>query len=251
MRPDDDLDAALRTWAAEAGQDSRPAPLPAELFRVQRRHHHWPLLGVVAATVLIAVGTVAISTRSTSHRAEDNTSATNSARPGPPAPVMPAHSGAVYASPPVGTPEPGRCALPSEPFTAKRPTALVTVDPDPSAVTAIWYPGLNTPSADCTASVAQVGTKLARTLAADIRSAQPVKNGRYNCPADLARGVVLYFTYPDRAQAQTVTVSVSGCSWITAHDRLARWTIPRSNPADHSTGAILSDLAALRPQSFK
>ena len=114
----------------------------------------------------------------------------------------------------------------------------VTVDAHPSGVRAVWYPGLNWK--DCREAVTHAGAALAGRLATDIRRAKPYPDGAYACPADSGREAVLFFTYPHRSRAETVTVTLTGCAGITASgDR------PTLRP-----GRVIHDLRALAPASM-
>jgi hypothetical protein len=95
----------------------------------------------------------------------------------------------------------------------------VTVDPNPSGAIAIWLPGLDRNT--CPVRVI-VDPAQAVRLAADVRSAPKIPPGVYNCPADFGVGVDLYFAYAGRAQAQLVSINLSGCTGIGAPGREGR-----------------------------
>lgn len=128
----------------------------------------------------------------------------------------------------------GTCGLPRLAGDLTRTNGLVTVNPDPRAVTAIWFPGIN--AKPCATKLTASGSRVARRLADAIRSAPPWPSGTLYCPADVGRGVRLYFQYADRQPTEVVTVSMSGCPTVSAPDRAPR-----------RLGRLAIDLAGLVP----
>jgi hypothetical protein len=114
---------------------------------------------------------------------------------------------------------------------------LVTVDPTPVALTALWLPGVG--AEPCAAQLTRGSAPLAIRLAADIRAAQPLK-GQYGCGADDGTRAVLYFSYRNQRQAQIVRLSIVGCLDISAPGRLPR-----------QLGRLQSDLRPLAPPAFR
>jgi hypothetical protein len=96
----------------------------------------------------------------------------------------------------------------------------VWVRPKPFGVVTVWLPGLN--SRRCNARLVTAGRHTARVVAAAVDAARPVKGGPYACPFDDGTRVDVYLTYPHRGD-EFVGVAVTGCRWLTAPARTARW----------------------------
>ena len=114
---------------------------------------------------------------------------------------------------------------------------LVTVDRNPSGITAGWLPGLN--SRSCKAVLRRGTGTQARRLANDIRSAKAEPQGPMSCPNDEGAGVELVFKYPSGRYEQ-VQVLLSGCRAITDADRRPR----------EYTQSLNDDLQPLAPAAW-
>jgi hypothetical protein len=147
-----------------------------------------------------------------------------------------ANSGPVLADVPAG-PVCRAAAQSTPPTPVSRWAGLVTVDPTPVAVTAIWLPGFG--AEPCAAQLTRGSAPLATRLAADIRAGQPLK-GQYSCGPDDGTRAVLYFSYRNQRQAQIVRLSIVGCLDISAPGRLAR-----------QLGRLQPDLRPLAPPAFR
>jgi len=115
--------------------------------------------------------------------------------------------------------------------------ALVTVDPAPRSVTAVWLPGLNHA---CTPVISHGGAQVASRLADDVRNARPAPSGAIACPEDSGAGVRLYFSYPSTHLAEVVDVALTGCEFVAAPGRSARATAP----------PLHRDLRPMAPQAW-
>ena len=89
--------------------------------------------------------------------------------------------------------------------------------PTPAGVTLVWFPGMNIRR--CAEPITRYDAAVAQVLPHDVRTAPVWTTDTYACPMDVAMGVVLYFTYTGRPHAQTVTVSLTGCSASSAPGR--------------------------------
>ncbi len=85
---------------------------------------------------------------------------------------------------------------------------LVSVDPDPLSVTAVWWPTMNDHA--CRVVSTSGDRAEATALAADIRAAPPFPAGRYNCPDDTGGEVDLYFSFAG-GRWEEVRVHPTGC----------------------------------------
>jgi hypothetical protein len=97
---------------------------------------------------------------------------------------------------------------------------LVWVQPDPTGAVTIWVPGLN--SRACEARRVVSGKAVAIRLAEGIDHSSKVSGDEYACPADDASRVSIYLTYAGGRDEQ-VDVSLTGCRWLEAPRRGARW----------------------------
>ena len=89
---------------------------------------------------------------------------------------------------------------------------LVTVDPSPSDVVFIWYPGAN--AHPCRVAIEHEGRQLAERLAQAVRTALPFEfTGAISCPADVGEYLYLYFIYSNRPQAELVILPLTGCNF--------------------------------------
>jgi hypothetical protein len=116
----------------------------------------------------------------------------------------------------------------------------------PSAVAAVWIPGLN--SRACKAVLTRGNAHIASTLASDIDGARVVPNAdTYMCPDDDDRGARLYFMYAHGA-TRRIDADLSGCSWITDPGDGTRASTPKFRE-DMSTLAPLPWRAYLAPNA--
>lgn len=104
------------------------------------------------------------------------------------------------------------------PSTSTEP--LMWVDPNPTSVTAIWLPGLN--STDCHAQRTVSDATLAGQVATAIEHAKAFPTGALPCPFDDNTSVRLYFGYSSGSDGYA-DVSLSGCRPVSAPDRASRW----------------------------
>ena len=119
-----------------------------------------------------------------------------------------------------------------------------TVGADPSAVEAIWIPGLN--DRTCRAQAVRGGPAIAAALATDIDHAPEAPRARkIMCPLDDGTAVRLYFTpkgaHKGAGALQRVDADLSGCSFIDAPGTGAR----------SSTAPFRRDLATLAPAHWR
>jgi hypothetical protein len=106
--------------------------------------------------------------------------------------------------------------------------------PLPIAVSAVWLPGVE--ATPCVASITHGSEAFARVLATDIDRAPEVTPGTYMCTIAKGSQVNLYFSYGFGRPDELVNVALSGCSWIFAPGRDARWfTGPGTSPSFRST----------------
>jgi hypothetical protein len=96
---------------------------------------------------------------------------------------------------------------------------LVSVDPGPHSVTAVWWPTLN--DGKCSVVATTGDRAIAGALATDIRQAPAIQSGTYYCPMDVGGAVDLYFSYA-RGRWQRVRVHPTGCGQIIAPGRRPR-----------------------------
>ena len=115
---------------------------------------------------------------------------------------------------------------------------LVSVDPKPADVTAVWIPGLN--QRPCRTATVHYAATVAARLAHDVRSAPRFPNGTFACPADDGSAVDLYFSYGAGHAREYVRVGLRGCTSVGAPGRSDR----------RATETLLRDLAALAPQPW-
>lgn len=113
----------------------------------------------------------------------------------------------------------------------------VSVDPSPSSVTAIWWPGLI--SRTCRTVTTHASAALAKELAGDVRSAPALPRGPIACPASLGVAVDLYFAVG--AKLEFVDVLLTGCPSISAPGRTGRAMSPE----------LAADLVALAPRAWQ
>lgn len=141
---------------------------------------------------------------------------------------------------PTATVRNGVCVTSRPLFQARQPArGLVTVDPHPKGLTAIWIPGLN--QRPCRTARIQYGTSVATTLAQDIRTAPKFPEGTFNCPNDDASAVDLYFSYGAGQRSEYVWVGLRGCTSIGAPGRAVR----------RATDHLLRDLAKAAPEPWR
>lgn len=155
-----------------------------------------------------------------------------------------AHGGTIYIDPPLLPPPVGAVVASPDssgngcaPLRTASAHGRVSVDADPTAVTAIWLPRLT--SAACHTVTTHGDATQGRRLARDIRSAPPFPRGRFACPAALGVGVRLYFAVGSRVEY--VEVSLSGCPAISAPGRTLRAT----------TAQLDADLSPLAPPAWQ
>jgi hypothetical protein len=90
----------------------------------------------------------------------------------------------------------------------------------PTALVAIWLPGLN--AKRCAAHRTVSGASVAGRVATAIRRAPAFPDGALPCPYSDGAEVQLYLRYADRP-AEYAAVTLSGCRAVGAPDRHARW----------------------------
>lgn len=116
---------------------------------------------------------------------------------------------------------------------------LVTVHQQPRGARAVWLPGMN--QRPCTTAITYADASAAAGLAADIDHAPAVDKGAIiNCPLDDASAVRLSFDVGAGPATDDVTVSLRGCTWVSAPGREPR----------RASQKLLRDLAALAPRPW-
>jgi hypothetical protein len=96
-----------------------------------------------------------------------------------------------------------------------------TLSPDPSGVTVVWIPGLN--SKTCKAVLTRGNAHVASVIASGLDHAMIVQRGVQSgpimsCPNNDGTTARLYFTYVHRP-TQRIDFDLSGCTWITGPGR--------------------------------
>jgi hypothetical protein len=76
---------------------------------------------------------------------------------------------------------------------------------------------------DCRDAITRAGQALAAKLATALDDEQAVGREIYICPLDNGSSAVLYFGYGKGHAVELVTVSLSGCRFISDPDRESRW----------------------------
>lgn len=126
-----------------------------------------------------------------------------------------------------GSPSPGKA----------RSDPAGTSPPQPASVSVVWNPGMNRGHRH--EPVTTGGAALAARLAHDVHTAVPFAPGVYNCPADFGRSARLTFTYADRTER--VTVTLTGCPSLRI-------------PGDRRRlqgGQVATDLAPITPPDLR
>jgi hypothetical protein len=100
-------------------------------------------------------------------------------------------------------------------------SGLVTVDPSPESVTAVWIPGMN--STPCLSVLTHGDQQIAVSLASALASEPAVPKGAYHCPMADGLEVELFFNYGAAHRSELAIVDLNGCLWITDPDRNSRW----------------------------
>jgi len=118
-----------------------------------------------------------------------------------------------------------------------RGQGLVTVDPNPTLVTAVWLPGMN--DRTCHVLVTHGDRRLARRIARDIDTSPAMKDGVYSCPLDSGAEVKLYFGFTRRRAVEEADLTPGGCVTIGAPGRGVR-----------SGYNVLRDIAPIEPPGF-
>lgn len=240
----DNLDQVLREW----GQSALASTVPATVVREERYKRHparpWSKIVMVGATVFLVAACAAallLFRRGNSNRGANggdaHSSATSISSSGP---VPRNRGGPVYIPALSDSSRSKQCNLPLNDKRKFAGAPVVTVDPRPTSVTAVWYPGRNAPAQACVPPVTRAFAELATRIAAHINSAPTYPPGVYHCPADVARGAILYFTYAHQTRLQTVTVALTGCGSFMAPGRTSR-----------QLANISTDLAPLLPKQMK
>lgn len=114
------------------------------------------------------------------------------------------------------------------------------IQPDPIAVTAVWFPGRN--SRSCTEPITRGDAAVAHRLARDIRAARPGTGRANNCAFDDGTGVIVYFTYAQRPAAAAL-VALAGCVGVAAPGSLPSLWFP--------TSGFFTDIAPLVPPNLR
>lgn len=120
------------------------------------------------------------------------------------------------------------------------PARVVSVDPDPTGATLLWYPGSH-PHGLCRVEQTTVTAQAAQLLAADIRHAGRYRSGAHNCPDSTGREIDIYFSYSGQSQPEVVQIQPAGCAAVTAPGRIARFLAP----------PLRSDLRAIAPSDYR
>lgn len=144
---------------------------------------------------------------------------------------------AAPAAPPNASRSHGVCVVREAEDGSGSAKGLVWVEPNPTGVVTIWYPGLG--SHECQARRVVSGKAVADHLAQAIEHAPKVTGREYACPADDGSRVDVYFTYAGSAD-EYVEAGLTGCRWIEAPRRGARWI----------TNAISNALQSLAPPAW-
>lgn len=93
---------------------------------------------------------------------------------------------------------------------------LVWVNPHPTSVTTLRFPGTQGP---CAVVRSDYGLEMAMRLARLADEIKPFPSGTFNCPSDDGQFTSLYFHYRDAAPSEVVEVKQSGCGGVTAPGR--------------------------------
>jgi hypothetical protein len=118
-------------------------------------------------------------------------------------------------------------------------SGLVTVDPSPESVTAVWIPGMN--STPCLSVLTHGDQQIAVSLASVLTSEPAVPKGAYHCPMADGLEVELFFNYGAAHRSELAIVDLNGCLWIGEPSRNSRWwSGPGATP---SFGVSLATLA--------
>jgi hypothetical protein len=227
-----DLKQRLETGLAGTAASPVP-PLRSLRDRIRRRRlRRWSVTAAVVVLVAAAAVTaVPAIGRDRGTRVEVGQQTPPSTSPQTPPSISPSLGWLWFSSPQTtitSSPGPVFVALPDTasatcsttamdyPFPPTSP--LVTLDPDPTGVLAIWNPGMN--AHPCHVQFTRGDAILARRLASVIVD-QPAQRMAF-CPNGDGKNVSLYFTYKDQARAELIQRALNGCQQLSAPGHAAR-----------------------------
>ena len=229
----DQLTAELGDWSGQTAP-----PVSSLQRRVQRRRTR--RLGLTAG--LLVTGSMSgLVVADLGHHSGVSKVEVGEA-PSTSATVAPRRDGPFYVN--VPNPATATCQSVLYPYPTLGVRQLVTVDPDPSGVTAFWVPpALN--AGPCKVQITTGGSDLARQLADDIDRlpAMPAMS----CPAAVGGSISLYFTYPGQHKAELVQKDLTGCREITAPGGLALIDGCIGGSAATTTSTTICDVPLLDP----